>query len=261
MAILTTTASVNDVLQDFKNCIQAVLGNRFLGMYLYGSLALGDFDPQHSDIDFCVVTDGEINDDLFISLKEMHADFDESGSPWSSKVEAAYIPRQALNHSGPTSAVYPQIEKGGSLSWDHIEPGWVFQRYTLRHYGVVVFGPAPADLIEPVDPRDMRVAALSITGGWLEQSRRDPAWLAWLRLKEAQSFVALTLCRLLYTLDTGAVVSKPIAARWAQAALDRRWSALIKRSITGQHDEGQISDRDLNATLDLIQYTFDRCQT
>jgi predicted nucleotidyltransferase len=36
--------------------MQAVLRDRFIGLYLGGSLALGDFDPQRSDIDFVAVT-------------------------------------------------------------------------------------------------------------------------------------------------------------------------------------------------------------
>ena len=73
--------------------IQAILGSQFVGMYLYGSLAIGDFDPQGSDIDFLVVTEGDLAETQFTSLQEMHKQFDGSGSPWAGRVETAYIPR------------------------------------------------------------------------------------------------------------------------------------------------------------------------
>jgi len=40
----TPYADVNEVLHDFLVSIQALLGRRFLGMYVLGSLVLGDFD-------------------------------------------------------------------------------------------------------------------------------------------------------------------------------------------------------------------------
>jgi len=69
----TLYADVNAVLHDFLARIQALLGSHFRGMYLSGSLALGDFDRHSSDIDFVVVTDAEIADDLFVALHDMHA--------------------------------------------------------------------------------------------------------------------------------------------------------------------------------------------
>ena len=39
------------------------------------------------------------------------------------------------------------------------------------------------------------------------------------------------MCRMRYTLQHGVVVSKPIAARWAQATLDARWTPLIRAAV------------------------------
>ena len=83
-------------------------------------------------------------------------------------------------------------------------------------------------------------------------------WLAWMRRREAQAFVVLTLCRLLYALESGAVASKPGAARWAQQALDPRWDGLIERALTGQQESTEIPDGDANATVALIKHTVDR---
>ena len=51
------------------------LGDQFAGLYLYGSLAAGDFDPPSgSDIDFVVATHGALNDATVAALAAMHAD-------------------------------------------------------------------------------------------------------------------------------------------------------------------------------------------
>ncbi len=45
---------------------------------------------------------------------------------------------------------------------------------------------------------------------------------------------ALTMCWVLYTLAFGAVVSKPVAAHWAQGVLGEPWAALIGRALVGE---------------------------
>ena len=52
--------------------VKEIVDDQFVGMYLFGSLANGDFD-QHSDIDVLVVTKDEISTDVFSSLQAMHA--------------------------------------------------------------------------------------------------------------------------------------------------------------------------------------------
>jgi hypothetical protein len=84
--------------------------------------------------------------------------------------------------------------------------------------------------------------------------------LAWLRQRKNQAFVVLTLCRLLYTLESGAVASKPGAARWAQQAVGPRWAGLIERALAGQQDSTEIPDSDADETVALIQHTVDRFQ-
>src|SRR6476661_10943946 len=254
----TPYADVNDALRDLLAGVRAVLGARFVGMYLTGSLALGDFDPRTSDIDFAVVTTGTLSDDLVKALRDLHARFDTGGSPWAGKVEAVYIPRAALRDAAPTGVQHPQVEKGRLLFMDQLESGWVFQCYILREHGVPLAGPDPRTLIDPVDPDEMRRAAVPIAVIWQALAFHDLAWLAWLRERGNQAFVALTLCRLLYTLDTGGVASKPAAARWAQQILGGRWAGLLARSQAGQHDTAAIQDSDLAATVALIAYTVQR---
>jgi len=61
----------------------------------------------------------------------------------------------------------------------------------------------------------------------------------------------LTMCRMRYTLQYGVVVSKPIAARWAQASLDARWTPLIQAALVWSSDIVP----DLGETLRFIDDT------
>jgi len=59
-----------------------------------------------------------------------------------------------------------------------------------------------------------------------------------------QTYTVLSLCRVLYTLEYGTVASKPVAARWAQHALDDQWRPLSER---GQ--DGTIQDQQHRQTM------------
>jgi hypothetical protein len=250
-------AGVNTVLSDFASRSQAILAEQFLGLYLVGSLALGDFNPQTSDIDWIVITQAEISSVHFDALQALHAEFDQSGSPWANKVEAVYVPKAALNQPAATSAVYPQIERGTKLFLAPLETGWVFQRYILREQGVIVVGPQPRAWIDPIDPDEMRQAAATLSSGWLEQSRQDPDWIAWARQQNSLSFIVLTLCRLLYSLGTGQVASKPAAARWAGENTARPWNGLIQRSFAGQGSLQEVTNEEYADMLALLNHTCD----
>lgn len=67
-------------------------------------------------------------------------------------------------------------------------------------------------------------------------------------------YAVLTMCRMLYTLHHGAIVSKPVAARWVEATLDPRWIPLIRDARAWS----AAAPPDLTATLELIRHTHAR---
>ncbi len=256
----TPYPDVNVVLHDLLASIQAILGHHFRGMYLSGSLALGDFAAYRSDIDYVVVTDADLSGDLLLALRAMHVGFNASDSPWATEVEAAYIPHDALRRYDPAHARHPHIERGAgaTLDMDHLGSDWIIQRYILREHGVIVVGPDPRTVIDPVSAQDLRQSVATLMNTWWGPMRDDPAPLFRHNIGY-QVYAVLTMCRILYTRDVGAVVSKPVAARWARGMADGRWDTLIERALAWRKD-GQIvpSDDDVNETLALIQYTLER---
>jgi len=254
----TAFADVNLALGHFSDRLPALFEGDFHSMCLVGSLALGDFDPSSSDIDFVVVTYAEIAGDRFEQLQDVHTQFAASGSPWARKIEAIYVPTAALSRLVPGAAQYPQIEKGAQLCRAPLESGWIFQCASIRDRGVVLAGADPCALITPIQADEMRAAAAEIAGTWLEQARHDPTWLLWLRQRDSQSFVILTLCRLLYSLGTGSVASKPRAAEWACQELGEPWARLIERVLADRRRAGTIAQSEEDATLAFIRFIYER---
>src|SRR5512147_773474 len=105
----TPFPEVNQFLGIFLAEVRAVLGKRFNGLYLYGSLAGGDFVPARSDIDFVVVTAGELPADAISALGSMHARLWAGGSKWALKLEGTYIPTTALRRYNPDDGPFPCV--------------------------------------------------------------------------------------------------------------------------------------------------------
>jgi len=248
---MTPYPTVDAILEVLLSGVKEVLGNRFTGLYLYGSLSSGDFDPERSDIDFLVVTDGELPDEMLPSLAAMHERIAASRSPWARRLEGSYIPRESLRRYDPQHAFHPSIGVDWSFGVNGHGSDWIIQRHILREQGVVVAGPPPQSLIDPVSQDDLRRAVQDTLHGWWAEQLRNPVHL---QPREYQAFAVLTMCRALFTLARGAIVSKPVAARWAKQALDPRWSGLIERALVWREEDG-IDD--LQETLEFIRYALE----
>jgi hypothetical protein len=92
---------VDWVLRGFLEGAKSILGDEFVGMYLYGSLATGEFSPDRSDIDFVVVTARELSDAHLSALRQLHDGFASSDSPWAIEIDGSYIPLHAAHRSRP----------------------------------------------------------------------------------------------------------------------------------------------------------------
>jgi len=244
----TVYPEVNAVLQELLSGARALLGPRFVGMYLDGSLAIGDFDPGKSDLDFVVVTDGELPPQTFAALETMHVPIAAGASRWGKELEGSYIPMRALRLD-PRPGPHPYIDRGSTLDIVHHESGyWVIHRHILREHGVVLVGPPPRTLIDPVHPAELGEAVRGILREWwMPMLREGPL----LQNSFYRCYAVLTMSRMLYTMRHGTIVTKPVAARWAQEALDARWTPLIRDALAWSREVAP----DLDQTLAYIRYT------
>ena len=247
----TRYPEINHILDLLLCNATKVLGNQLVGMYLYGSLSSGDFNPETSDIDFLVVTTSTLSDKAIAELESMHHRIWKSGPKWASKLEGSYIPKRDIRRHDPRSAPCPTVNEG-KFYLDKRGSDWIIQRHVIREHGVVLAGPNPRTLIDPVSPGDIRSAVKGVLQEWWFPMLEDPSWLK-NHGSEYHAFAILTMCRALHALEHGSVVSKPMAARWAQKELAESWSQVIERALAQQvaHE-----DRNLyNESLEFIRFT------
>jgi RimJ/RimL family protein N-acetyltransferase len=247
----TAYPELNGVLDELVASLRAILGENFCGAYLQGSFALGDAD-EHSDVDFIVATHDELSDTQVAGLQAMHERLYGLDSPWAQHLEGSYVPGKELRQVDRSRAPYWYLDNGASelVRDNHCNTAVV--RWSLREHGVVLAGPEPKSLVDPVSAEELT--------GDVRWALRE--WADWLPnndlSRRAQSLLVLTVCRMLYTVELGRVPTKREAGEWALRALDSRWSSLIQGALDDRPDPwAKVREPAAQETVDRTLAFFD----
>jgi hypothetical protein len=255
----TPYADVNTVLHELLVRVRNALSDNFIGAYLQGSLAVGDFD-DHSDVDFVIITAADIPDDQVPALQEVHGDLFDLSSPWARHLEGSYIPKAALRQLPPPFRSFYYLDHGQKelVRSDHDDSLVVY--WVLREKGITLAGPEPRSLIAPISADALRREVRDTMRDWRTSLLAQPEQLdnRW-----RQAFVVVSYCRMLQTLETGTIESKPAAIAWAKANLDHHWHPLIERAWKDRPDPSskvrqKAEPCDLRRTREFMTYAVER---
>jgi hypothetical protein len=250
VAQYTPYPDINEVLNLLLTKTSAILGSQMVGMYLYGSLSSGDFNPQSSDIDFAVITETILEPKIVSALEKMHVEIWASGSKWASKLEGAYAPKSLIRRHNPVGPPCPSVNEG-RFYLAQLGSDWLIQRHIMRECGVILSGPGPKTLIDPVSPADIRQAVRGVLDEWWFPMLANPSWLRE-HGSEYHAYTVISMCRALHALRHGDIVSKPAAAKWAQSEFNSQWNALIEKALAAQAGS---QTGFLEETLSFIRFT------
>ncbi len=250
----TPYSEVNDLLLHLLIEAQAILQDQFIGMYLYGSLSSGDFDPDSSDIDFVIVTRSLLSAETIARLEAMHQQAWAASDKRAGKLEGAYLPQGLIRRHDPHGPACPTINEG-KFYLDSPGSDWIIQRHVIREYGVVIDGPDPKTLIDFVSPEDIREAVRGVLREWWFPMLDNPAWLRD-NSRGYHSYAILSMCRVLHALEHGTIASKPVAAHWAQEKLGGKWIHLIDLALLSRKPVPDEFDL-LTPAIEIIRYVKD----
>ena len=212
------------LLEELAARIERVLGDRLAGLYVWGSYALGDFDPRISDLDLVAALTADVDAPTYAGLEAMHAGFAADHPTWDGRIEVRYASVATLNAPARGGEIL-SISPGEPFNRRRSDGRWLVDWYVLRRRGIALRGPAPAGLLEPISP-DRFVASVRANVASLDEWASP---LASSTLKR-QAYLILLLCRALSASERADQLSKPGAGRWVQRELPQ-FSDLIERAI------------------------------
>ena len=230
----TPLAGLNAVLLDLVTGARAILKDNFIGAYLQGSFGLGDWD-EHSDVDWLIVIDHDLSDAELADLQTLHARIYDGACPWAQHLEGSYFPKDLLRREDESKTPLHYLDNGARRLVPSVHDNELVVRWQMRERGITLAGPDPTELIDPIPVDALKREVHTTMRVWGEEIRTGDYAIG---NRWAQAFAVVSYCRMLHTLATGEITSKPAAVRWALAHLDPAWHGLIQRAWADRPDPG-----------------------
>lgn len=202
----------NELIDCFTDISRGALGEKLTGIYLHGSLAMGCFHPQKSDIDLIVVVETGISDRQKMQFMEQIVRLNSQAPPKG--LEVSVVKREYCK-----PFVYPTPYElhfsSMHLQWFYDDPqGYVANMRgedidlaahfsIINHYGIVLYGKEIREVFSDV-PRHNYIDSICAD---IEHAKED--------IVGNPVYVILNLCRVLAFLKDGLYASKETGGRWA----------------------------------------------
>lgn len=226
----TPYSDLNAVLRELVSSVQRALGATFVGAYLQGSFAVGDFDA-HSDVDFIIAIRDELSDAQVADVRAIHPRVYDLGSEWAKHLEGSYFPLAVLRHPEQRGTALWYLDHGSQslVRSDHCNT--ILVRYVVREMGVTLAGPSPETLVDPISVDALREETRATIRDWGREILNRPEVYA---NRFYQGYLVLSYARMLHDLTVGQPGSKRAGAEWAKATFGPAWADLIDRSWGGR---------------------------
>jgi Aminoglycoside adenylyltransferase, C-terminal domain len=245
-------ARADEVIREFRDRLLRALGDELIGLYMYGSLAFGDFDDDRSDIDLIAAVASPVGQRKLAALARLHAAVARSYPEWDDRIEVAYVPMSALRTFKSRTSTVAIIEPGERLRLKRIGSEGLLHYYLVREHGITLLGPSPRTLIDEISAEEYVDAVRSYLARWHEPMAAGTT-------RAGQRYAVLTMCRGLYTLAHSRPTSKSQAARWAQKAFPE-WAATIERALASA-DGVPAGGAEQEETAEFVAFTLGIAQT
>lgn len=222
----TTRAQVEDFI---RRC-HKVMGEDLTAVYLHGSLAMGCFNPEMSDLDFLVISERQLStEDRLLITGEM---LEVSGSPHA--IEMSVIACDDLRHWQHPMPYAFHYGEGYRLSYQSAledinfwQPSQPPQTDTdlaahfviTRERGIALVGTSPRELLPEV-PVDDYVDALLYD---FDEAAAN--------IQAQQVYGVLNLCRVYWFLQKNAIASKDEAGVWAMSTLPEEHRSVVSQAL------------------------------
>lgn len=244
-----TPADVEVVLARLLEGVSGGLGDDLVGLYLFGSVATGDYEPGISDVDTVAVLRSDPTAAQLAALGRVHGGIVDQMPEWEERVEVVYLSTRALRDFRTHRSAAARISPGESFHVIELDRGWLVDWYQLQEVGIALTGP-PATAVVPAIARSEYVEAVrDLMLEW-------PNQVGELDNRGSQEYAILTMCRGLHTVRTGEHVSKREGARRVSLELPQH-AELVRRALvwrtSGRAERGQDGADTLDATRRFVE--------
>ena len=233
MTSLQTDSLINGFVEQSKK----ILRDNLVGVYLHGSLAMGCFNPQKSDIDLIIVVEKPISDSVKRAYLDMVVQFNASAP--KKGIEMSIVLREVCK-----PFVYPTPFElhfsAGYLEWYTDDPDEYIREMNgtdkdlAAHFTIInkrgrcLYGAPIKDVFAEVPDGDYMDSIWFDVEGAAEEITEYPMYLT------------LNLARVLAYKEEGLVLSKKEGGTWALEHLPAEYLPLIADAMREYSESAEI---------------------
>jgi len=232
---------INDYLYEIVDVFVGEMDVNLIGVYLHGSLAMGCFNPESSDVDLLVICKEEISNDTKKRIVKRLLNITQ-GSP--NQLEMSIILERYLNSfEYPTPFELHYFHPNYLLDENYIcggnglkDPDLAAHLMVTYHRGIQLYGPEVKMIFQPID-KQLYIQSISYDIG-------D----APIKIVENPVYFTLNLCRVMYFLKDGIVSSKKEGGEWGVLHFMNDNQTIVKQCLnvyTGLTKEINVSNDEL----------------
>lgn len=224
-----------EVIARFLQRADVLLPGRIEGYYLAGSLALDDYQPGQSDVDFVAVTTSPLQPIELDLLRELHATLHARRA--KPGLDGVYVTWQHLAHDpAPLSAPYHNDGRFGANGGFAAN---IVTWHTLHQSCVAVRGSTVPDIWRnDAVLRDWCRANLrSYWAGWVHAARQRPIQKLYGLTRTAVIWGVLGVTRLHATILRGDILSKSAAGEYALETFPPQWAPIVREALAIRHGD------------------------
>ena len=216
------------ILDEIINKSKEILGENLIGIYLHGSMAMGCFNPDKSDIDLIIVVEDDISDAQKLALME-HIVLLNRQAPRKG-LEISVVKRQYCKpfvyptpfelHFSPMHLKWFQDAPQDYVDKMKGEDIDLAAHFTIiREYGVVLWGEKIEEVFAPV-PRENYLASICAD----VENATDV-------ILKGPVYIILNLCRVLAFVKDGLYLSKEKGGQWGMERLPSEYHSVIEQAL------------------------------
>lgn len=213
-------------VDSLANGLCRILADNLIGIYLHGSLAMGGFNPQRSDVDLLVVA----RRGMRVQTKREVAGLLLRCSNDPRPIEISFLSQAQVRpwwHPAPfdfhfgedwREELEAQMADGRWRTWNdetHVDRDLAAHITVTLSRGICLYGAPFAEVFPPVPHED-----------YLDSILSDVDW-ARERIVENPVYFVLNACRVLAYLSEGLILSKDEGGAWALAGLPSEFHPTI----------------------------------
>ena len=191
------------------------------GVYIYGSIALGAFNEQKSDIDFIVLLKRELSDQEVVAIKGIHSQMNKY--EFGNRMDGVYVQASLIGKTNEEQPMYPFCSDGKVSvgHWDVNHITW----WVLKQHGISLQGTSIEELNIPTNWEDvLKTLEYNVNKYWFNKTKKMYLFL----FDSMIEFTTCTISRIICSLEQQDIFSKDKAVKLCLGTLPEEWHLLLK---------------------------------